>query len=308
MREFTSVAYGGWEHCFRLTNGLVELVLTGDVGIRVIRFGFVGQDNEFHENPAHLGKVGGAEWRSYGGHRLWHAPEAQPRTYYPDNQPVQVNQHEEFVRVVQAVEPLTGIQKEIDLYLDEQTAHVTVIHRLTNTTLWDVTCAPWALSVMAPGGQAIVPHPPRGKHPDDLLPTHTLTLWAYTNMRDARWTWGERYILLSQDSHAEKPQKFGLAVHDGWSAYQRQGHLFVKCFAPYTPNAPYPDLGANVEVFTNQSMLELETLGTLVTIPPQGSIEYREDWFLFADVPTVHDDTSVEEHILPRVQAAKTQL
>lgn len=136
MREFTSVAYGGWENCFRLSNGRVELVLTGDVGIRIIRFGFAGQENEFYEDPAQLGKVGGTEWRSYGGHRFWHAPEASPRTYSPDNQPVQVNQHGDFVRVTQAVEPLTGLQKELDIFLDEQNPHVKVVHRLTNTMMY----------------------------------------------------------------------------------------------------------------------------------------------------------------------------
>ena len=29
------------------------------------------------------GKTGGSEWHIYGGHRLWHAPEVMPRTYYP---------------------------------------------------------------------------------------------------------------------------------------------------------------------------------------------------------------------------------
>ncbi|MCB9450689.1 MAG: hypothetical protein H6672_04580, partial [Anaerolineaceae bacterium] len=99
-----------------------------------------------------------------------------------------------------------------------------------------------------------------------------------------------------------------LAVHDGWTAYQRRGHLFVKYFAPYNPESAYVDFGANVEVFTNKLMLELETLGTLVTIPPQGSIEYREDWFLFSDVPDVHDDAEVDQHVLPLVREAKTHI
>ena len=35
-------AYAGWPNCYRITNGEVELIVTTDVGPRVIRYGFVG--------------------------------------------------------------------------------------------------------------------------------------------------------------------------------------------------------------------------------------------------------------------------
>ena len=41
--------YRGWPNCCRLSNGLIDLIATTDVGPRIIRFGFVGEDNEFKE-------------------------------------------------------------------------------------------------------------------------------------------------------------------------------------------------------------------------------------------------------------------
>ena len=35
------VEYGGWANCYRLHNDVVELIVTADVGPRIIRFGFV---------------------------------------------------------------------------------------------------------------------------------------------------------------------------------------------------------------------------------------------------------------------------
>src|SRR3970282_824316 len=81
MIGIEKVAYGGWENVYRLSNDRVEALVTADVGPRVIRFGFVGQANEFHEVAEHLGKYGGDAWRSYGGHRFWHSPEHPQRTY-----------------------------------------------------------------------------------------------------------------------------------------------------------------------------------------------------------------------------------
>ncbi len=41
--------YRGWSNCHRVTNGRVELIATGDVGPRIIRFGFTGGANLFGE-------------------------------------------------------------------------------------------------------------------------------------------------------------------------------------------------------------------------------------------------------------------
>ena len=104
-----------------------------------------------------MGKTGGDEWRIYGGHRLWHAPEDEPRTYWPDNKPVNVEDHGDFVRTIQEVEPTTRLQKEMDIFLSPDKAEVKVIHRIYNHHEWAAEFAPWALSVMAAGGVGITP-------------------------------------------------------------------------------------------------------------------------------------------------------
>lgn len=298
------INYGGWKNCYRLTNGLVELIATADVGPRIIRFGFVGGDNEFKEYPGMVGKTGGKEWRLYGGHRLWHAPEAAPRTYSPDNGPVAVEKIGNGLRLIQATESSTGIQKEIVMKMASKSAHVEVTHRLRNTNLWAVELAPWALSVMATGGTAIVPLPPRGSHPRDLAPVNTLTLWSYTDLSDPRWTLGFKYILLRQDVNAKLPQKIGAMVPDGWAAYARGGNLFVKKFQ-HQPGAAYADFGCSVETFTNKDMLEVETLGPLTELEPGATVEHVEHWFLLRDVPVPRNDKDVDKHVLPKVRMAK---
>ena len=300
MATLEKIDYHGWPNCYRFSNPLVDLIVTTDVGPRIIRFGFVGEVNEFYENPATLGKVGGSEWCNYGGHRLWHAPEAIPRTYFPDNSPVKLEEHTGFIRLIQPVESTTGIQKEMDITLQPDAAWVQVTHRLCNNSPWMVELAAWGLSVMAPGGIAIIPLPPRGAHQDHLQPVNTLTLWAYTDMTDPRWTWGQRYILLRQDTHRTEPQKTGMMNLDGWVAYARGGHLFVKTFT-YLPGKTYPDFGCSIEVFTNQAMLEVESLGPLTRLEPGESVEHVEHWYLFRDIPQPTSEAEVETWITPFV-------
>ena len=297
------IAYAGWKHCLKLSNGKVELVITTDVGPRVIRFGFVGGQNLFKEYPDQLGRTGGRAWRIYGGHRLWHAPEAKPRTYAPDNAPVRFTGQGNRVQLVQAVEKETGIQKEMELALDAGRNHVTVRHRLVNRNPWDVEFAVWSLSVMAPGGRALYPHEPFKAHTDYLLPARPMVLWHYTDMRDPRWTWGTRYFQLRQDPRAAMPQKIGFLNRQGWAAYALRDEVFLKRFAP-VPGAVYPDWGCNTETFTNADMLEVETLSPLQRVPAGGAIEHTEHWYLFKAEPGA-GEASVDRVLRPLLRQTR---
>lgn len=298
--QIEKVPYRGWQSCYRMQNDLVDLVLTADVGPRVIRFGFSGRENEFKEFEAEVGRTGGNEWRSYGGHRLWHAPEVMPRSYAPDNSPIEVRIGSTGLHAIQPVEALTGIQKEIEISLDENQAHARVVHRLRNLGLWPVELSVWCLSVMAPGGTAILPLPPRGPHPENLLPTSTLALWAYTDLADERLTLGRQYVLLRQDPSNSTPQKIGASVPDGWVAYARGEHLFVKKFQ-YVPDAVYPDMGSCFESFMNDEFLELETLSPLTLLEPGEETEYVEDWYLLDGVPVPTSEADIAASVLPAV-------
>lgn len=304
MPRFEEVSYGGWARCYRLANDTLELILTGEVGPRIIRLGVPDGPNLFYEAAEHLGKSGGDQWRLYGGHRFWHAPEARPRTYVPDNHPPEVHQEGEVVHVRQATEAGTQLQKTLELQLDASAPRVKVTHRLTNHGLWPIRLAPWALSVMRAGGTALAPLPPRGEHPRDLLPSSTLTLWPYTDLSDPRFGWGERYVRLRQDASSDTPQKLGLDVPSGWCAYLWERSAFVKLF-DRLPDAEYPDLGSVVEVFTNRSMLELETLGPLQTLGPEETLEHVEHWLLLQDLPPLDSEDAIDAELLPRVREAQ---
>ena len=278
------IEFGGWPNCLRLANDQIELVATTDVGPRIIRLAFIGGRNLFKTFDATLGLSGGTEWRSYGGHRLWHAPETRPRTYAPDNGPVEHEWDGETL-TLRGLERENGLEKEMMVTLDRSAPRVMVRHRITNRGPWAVELAPWSISVMAPGGRAILPHAEYRPHPDSLNPAGPLVLWYYTDMSDSRWNWGRRYIQLRQDPAATSAQKVGFLNTKGWAAYVLEGDAFVTRF-PYIPDARYPDYGCNIQTFTNSEMLEMETLGPLSRIEPGGFVDHDEIWELRRGVVT----------------------
>lgn len=299
--EIKSVAYQGWKNNLQISNGTVELILTLDIGPRVIRYGFVGGENLFKEFAEQLGKAGESEWQARGGHRLWHAPEDLKRTYELDNAPLKYEKlGSNGVRLIQAVEPNTKLQKEMDITLEASGTKVTVVHRLRNLGMWDVELAPWALTMMAQGGTEIIPLPPKIPHPQGLLPVSQIITWPYTDMSDTRWRWGAKYITFSQDNK-KGPNKIGMAHKLGWVAYLLNGNLFVKGFG-YEEGRHYADSGSNFETFSNQDFLEIETLGPLQKIAPGRAIEHIERWWLFKGVNNDLSDAGIERNIKPMVE------
>jgi hypothetical protein len=296
-------AYQGWPNCYRMSNGIIDLVATSDIGPRIIYLGFVGGPNQFHVFPETAGKMGGTEWNNYGGHRLWTSPERMPRSYAPDNSPIDVKVEEAMGRMIltEPTEPLTGIAKQMILEMSADKPSVKVTHRLRNDGQWPITCAVWCLSVMEKGGRTIVPFP-RGDDPKQLLSNRGLVLWSYTDCQDPRLYLGRNYMWLQQDPNATGPIKIGLIrAKEGWVSYLNDSTLFVKRY-DFEPNAEYPDHGCAVESYTNADFCEAETVGPLETFDTGQSIEHVERWYLL-HVPTpVKTEHDVDTVIRPMVE------
>jgi hypothetical protein len=280
-------------NCYKLSNGQVEVVVTTDIGPRVARYGFVGGDNILGELPGSTAEKDKNSWQSWGGHRLWIAPEGQPKSYGPDNSPITHTVTGNTIRLEQPVEPATHIQKVIEVTLDVHGTGVTLKHTLTNRGTKPFELAPWALTVMNPGGTAIVPQEPYESHDTALLPARPMVLWHYTDLADPRFTIGPKFVRLSTDAGKEPPQKLGIGNKQGWVAYARNGLLFVKK-AGYETGRSYPDYGCNFEVYTAGNFMEVESLGYLQTLAAGQSASHTEHWMLAKDVKLAATDAEAQ--------------
>jgi hypothetical protein len=285
------VGFGGWDRCARLVSGDVEILVTLQVGPRVIRLGFVDGPNEFYTKEQDLGQVGGDQYRSYGGHRLWTAPEDPEFTYVPDNETIEVLDDDGSLTFSPKVRR-TDLRKALRI-TPTGNGSFSVAHLVTNHGTEIVSIAPWALSVMAPGGTCLIPQEPFVPHGKALHPARPITLWTYTKMDDPRFTWGPKLIRIRQEA-IEEPTKIGALVKQGYVAYSNQDRLFVKRFA-FDEGAEYPDYNSNVEVFTRHDMLEVETLGPLVDLFPGQTAVHLEEWTLSRPgIPPDNEDDCAE--------------
>lgn len=291
------VEFNGWQNCVRLANDEVELIVTTDIGPRIIRFGYIGERNMFSEFAGQQGTQGEDEWLIRGGHRFWIAPEIKPDTYELDNVPINSKLIEGGVKTSQPPGSILGLGKMMDITLSSDFNRVNIIHTLINDSGQTRQVSPWALSVMAPDGMAIIPLPKYISHTEKVLPNQQWSLWGYTDFTDSRWSLGKKYIFFRQD-RLKGPNKLGLAHREGWIAYLLDEFMFVKHFT-WQDAADYPDNGVNFEIFSNEDMLELESLGPLVNLDAGEYMTHTEQWSLFRNVPHCETEADIDKYVLP---------
>lgn len=295
-----TVAFAGWNNNLRLSNGLVDLVVTLEVGPRIIRFGRVDGPNLFKTFASQCGQVGGPEWLNYGGHRLWMAPEHMPLTYYPDNHPV-AHAWDGTTLVLTPPEQTTNrLQFAMEVTLDPARPRVTVLHRITNRGAQPVALAPWCLSVMAPGGRMVMPQEAFVPHGESYAPARPLVLWKFARMNDPRFRWGEHFVQLRQDDAIPTKTKIGAGNTKGWAAYLLEGEVFITYF-PHDAEATYPDMGCNCEFYTEPGFLEVESLGPLTTLAPGEAVTHTEVWQLEA-AELSEDEQELRDRLVPLVE------
>jgi len=287
--KITKEKYGQFGNVINLTNGIIELKVTIDVGPRIIYFGFVGKDNIFFEDKEDaIGRdtkdmsIYGENnlWHIYGGHRLWSSPEISPRTYYPDNEPVDYEIIKNGVRVTPPQQKWTNLQMSMDIVFKGD-KKVVVKHSIINAGAWDIELAPWALTVCKAGGIEYIPFP---KRQPELLPNRNLGVWPYTNLQDKRVYLGKEFMSLQADPSVRGKVKLGINNEEGYAMYFIDGDLFVLSYDTVV-EGNYPDGGMSYETYTKGPMLEMETLGELKTLAPGEGTELVETWEMFDSIP-----------------------
>ena len=171
-------------NCLRLNNSEVEIVVTTDVGPRILGYAFIGGENILGLHPEAKVETALGEFKPYGGHRLWIAPENMPNSYAPDNTSIEYafDETKNSIRLMQAIESVTKTQKEITVTLDEKGSGVSINHRITNRGDEMIELAPWALTIMRGGGEALIPNEPFAPYSGKtLLLVRNLAIWSYTD-------------------------------------------------------------------------------------------------------------------------------
>ncbi len=273
-----------------LDSAHLHLEYLATAGPRIVRLSLAGSTDNLLAEVADIQlPTPYGDFNLFGGHRLWHSPEAFPRSYLPDNDPPAITDLPDGVKLTQAVEALTGIRKSIELRLAADRPAVTVTHRLENTGAWSVELACWALTQMRLGGLAVFPQTAHKLDEPGMLPNRNLVLWPYTRLADPRLSLNDDFHFIAADA-LTPPVKIGYLNRHGWVGYLVKGVFFVKRIEPQ-PALPHVDFGCNTESYCNDRFIEVETVGPLTRLEPGQAATHVELWELYpaSGVPQTPD-------------------
>lgn len=305
MIKIEKVTYSVWGNCLKLSNDESELYVTLDFGPRIIRFSIKGHENMFYENTDKSNHQYGKQfevygkndgWYIYGGHRLWTSPEEMPRSYYPDNDKVDYDiLTNDTVRFTPPQQKWNMLQLAIEVKMTNENK-VYVKHFITNKSAWPVELAPWALTVLSQNGLEVISQPNKET---GLLSNRTIAVWPYTKMNDERLYWGEKFITLKQNPSIDRALKIGINNEKGYAAFFNHGDLFIKRHTT-VDGGNYPDGGVSFETYTNNDIIEMETLGQLKKLKPEETVTHEEIWQLIKDVKRPSDNEDDIEKTLEK--------
>ncbi len=291
------IAYAGWSRNLQIRGNELNLIITLEVGPRILHASLGERTNVMGHIQPQLGGAAETEWSIRGGHRFWTAPEAD-HSYELDNVPVTHEiTGESSVEITQPAGPF-GFQKRMRVEVLEGDL-VKITHFLTNVCDKPLDITPWTLTVLAPGGSALIPQPKLDVHPSefpkdrkvqpsDFWPNREMVLWPFTNLTDGRYSFSTDFLRLKYQNGLPAT-KIGLKLPTGWVAYENNGTIFAKHFA--RDNAlPYPDMGVNCEIFTNPDIFEVESLAPALPLLPGATREHVEHWFLKAQDAAYTDE------------------
>lgn len=280
-------SYLDYGKCVSISNGTVEALVTVDIGPRIISYGYIGGQNFMCDERERLGFESdkkytdffgeGRKWESFGGHRIWLSPESYPETYLPDDRPVRYETTAEGAVFTPLADTEVGAAKTLEIKMSPDGTDMQIVIRVKNISDKPNEFAIWSLSVCTEGGTLIVP---MNTNDTGLLPNRRLSVWPYTDMSDSRIYWGKQYVTLKQSSDAEKPIKLGFDLNCGTAYYVLGDEILCKKFPTSHPDGNYPDGGCSFETYTNDCMLEFETLGELKRVMPGEESEHSEMWSL----------------------------
>lgn len=270
--------YGNYGKCAVFERAGVKVMVTLDIGPRIIWFGD-DKTNFLNEDRArNVSKGGdyfdheygaGTTWYLYGGHRVWKSPE-DLETYTPDNFPVECECDDHGGRFSCRVANRLDYALELELDSD---GVLTVVNEVANKAV-QRSLAVWGLTVVAKGGTLVLP---LNDPTDELNPVFNLVSWPYNDPEDPRLFVGRKKLALRQ-TDKEEAIKVGTFSRKG-RAYYVLGDKAMK-WECVPEEGEYGDFGCNFETYTNSHILEVEWLSRKFNLAVGEKARMTESWSL----------------------------
>ena len=301
--ELQEIEYENFGRCIKITNGMIDCIVTIALGPRIIYFGFTGQDNVFYtdlerkyqrtkeEKAAVPAK--NSIYYIYGGHRLQVCPTVQ--TDWPDNKPVVYGVQSDGITFTPPRLKQPAIQPSFQIVMGKESCDIMVVHTAKNCSNKTIILGLLASTVLNGGGVAVIP---QNRQSQPGRPNRTINLWPETNIHDSRILYGNQFLAVRQEPENQAPLKIGTNNLPGWMAYANNGVTVVKRIVA-NPQAAYPDSGSSCEIALTEDFAELSSLSPMYEVKPGETIKHVENLSIYSNSkpPILNSENEIQKWI-----------
>lgn len=277
--------YENFGRCIKITNGILDCIVSIDRGPRIVHFGFTGEKNIFYtdlerkykhltdENAAVSAK--NSVYYLYGGHRLQIS--RTPPTDLPDNLPVVYGVQAEGVTFTPPQPKQLAIQPSFEIIMGNEATDIMVVHTAKNCSRKSMIFSLWPATVLKGGGIAVIP---QNSKTQPERPNRTINLWPETDIKDARLFYGNRFLTVTHVPGNPTPLRIGTNNLPGLAAYAGNDFIFANRIVP-DPQAAYPHGGSSCEIRLTEDFAELSSLSPMYEVKPGETIRHVENLSLY---------------------------
>ena len=302
----------GWEECLIIENGFIELVIVPEIGGRVMRYAFPG-DQQMAIHPKNIGKNFNPDtdkwgpWSGawgYGGYKNWPAPQSfwnwpppphlcwGPYTYNIEHQSadsivvyLESEVETQLAKGLQQARRFTVYNNSTIVKLEQYLMNVNASTR--DLSIWDIT-------------QTIVQH-------DSDKDMENFSVYFSTS-KSIRYADQKLNITKLDDgihrySDTNKSGKTFMNLDAGWCANvdERDSQSYYKIFE-IDPSADHPDQNANFEIYSagSNEYIEIEVLSPLQSLAKGQTMRYDQIWSA-AHVNGIHYNANIAGSVVEKI-------
>lgn len=273
--------------CAHIEFSTLKIIVTLDLGPRIVHFGidnknliFEDKNETITKDSSALFSVDDPLWRLYAGHRIWKSPEYDD-TYYPDNVKCDYEIVQDGIIIKSPIEKKNNIQKILDIKVITGNK-IRILNKIVSFSEESKEIACWAITAFKAGGCLSINT--NDVPENQFLPNRNIVLWPYSSILDKRLRLGDEKIeiLASKNKKYEDvPFKMGVLIKDEpIVSYSLGKHIVTKKINDKTRINPigFVDRDCNIEIYTNNKMIEIESLSSLYNLEKGDEIILEEEW------------------------------
>lgn len=258
-----------------------RMIVITESGPRIAFFGKLNGENLFFWDDKNYSR---GEWKLMGGHRIWAtrpgADESED-AYRPDNFPCEIQNNRDSLTILGNNDQIFNTRRGINLKIENDN-RVLVDNFVINTGDMLYSAGVWSLTCTNPKPSRKYGIPIGNGSEWDCFRFIIFRKWAgghRCSVNDPQITFTEDMLLINPKGIETKRM---IESHSGIIAMDApdQQTTFIKKVT-YQPNANYP-MGCNLAFYIGQEnfMVEMETMGSEITLKPKDSVHSIETWVL----------------------------